>query len=110
MAHTVYDFTAGDTGSKIRVRMIDALTGALIVPFNGTYNAYICVKPQGGVNAKRTMSLLTGVNDGYAEYQFLSSELLEGTTRTQVEIQKVSDGTIVSELAIHDYKVGPKLA
>jgi ribosome-interacting GTPase 1 len=110
MAHNTYDFTAGDTGSKIRVRMINALTGGLLVPFSGTYNAYIVVKPEGGGAVKRTMALLTGVNDGYAEYQFTSAELTVGTLQTQVEIQKVSDGTIVSELGVHDYSVGPKLA
>jgi hypothetical protein len=110
MAHNTYDFTVGDTGSKIRVRMIDALTGALLVPFNGTYNAYILVKPEGGVMTKRTMSLLTGSNDGYAEYTFTTGELVLGTLQTQVEIQRVSDGAIVSELGIHEYKVGPKLA
>lgn len=109
MAHNTYDFTAGDTGSKIRVRMIDALTGALLVPFNGTYNAYIVVKPQGGVSAKRTMTLLTGANDGYAEYTFTSAELAEGTLQTQVEIQRISDGAIVSELGVQKYTVGPKL-
>ena len=110
MAHSVYDFTEGDTGSKIRVRVIDALTGAILRPFNGTYNAYLWVKPQGAVGAtQRTMTLLTGENDGSAEYQFLGAELLEGDLQTQVEIQKVSDGTIVSELGIKVYKVGPKL-
>jgi hypothetical protein len=105
-----YDFTAGDTGSKIRVRMINALTGALLVPFNGTYNAYILVKPEGGAMVKRTMSVLSGANDGYAEYQFTAPELTVGTLQTQVEIQKVSDGSIVSELGIQEYSVGPKLA
>ena len=110
MAHNTYDFTAGDTGSKIRVRMIDALTGGLLVPFNGAYNAYLMVKPQGGAVNRRTMSVLSGANDGYAEYQLQASELTLGTLQTQVEIQKVSDGTIVSELGIHEYSVGPKLA
>jgi hypothetical protein len=110
MAHNVYDFTAGDTGSKIRVRMINALTGGLLVPFNGIYNAYIVVKPEAGVAVKRTMALLTGENDGYAEYQFTAGELVVGELQTQVEIQKVSDGEIVSELGIKTYQVGPKLA
>lgn len=110
MAHNTYDFTAGDTGSKIRVRMIDALTGGLLVPFNGTYNAYVVVKNALGAINTRTMALLTGANDGYAEYQFTPSELSVGVMQTQVYIQKVSDGTIVSELGIHEYNVGPKLA
>jgi len=110
MAHNTYDFTAGDTGSKIRVRMIDALTGALLLPFNGTYNAYVVVKNALGTINTRTMALLTGANDGYAEYLFTASELSIGTMQTQVYIQKVSDGSIVSELGIKEYAVGPKLS
>lgn len=110
MAHQTYDFTTGDTGSKIRVRMIDALTGALLVPFNGFYNAYLVVKPQGGVVNKRTMAVLSGSLDGYAEYTLLPGELAEGITQTQVEIVDVVTGKIVSELGIKEYKVGPKLA
>lgn len=110
MAHNTYDFTAGDTGSLIRERMIDALTGGLLVPFNGTYNAYLWVKPEGAVSAtKRTMTVLSGVNDGFAEYGFLGAELLVGETETQVEIQRISDGKIVSELGVKQYRVGPKL-
>ena len=110
MSHNTYDFTAGDTGSKIRVRMIDGLTGALLVPFNGTYNAYVVVKNALGVVNTRTMTLLTGANDGYAEYQFTPSELSVGTLQTQVYVQKVSDGSIVTELGIKEYSVGPKLS
>jgi hypothetical protein len=109
MAHIDYSFTAGDTGSKIRVRMIHALTGQLLIPFNGVYNAVILVKPEGGVVQTRTMTVLSGTSDGFAEYQFLASELLVGETETQVQITKISDGSIVSELGIKSYKVGPKL-
>lgn len=105
-----YDFTAGDTGSKIKAAMIDVSTGKRIVPFNGTYNAAIWVKPQGLTATKRNMTNLTGTDDGYAEYLLLSSELVEGTLETQVEITKVSDGSIVSELQIKEWEVGPKLS
>jgi len=109
MAHIDYAFTAGDTGSKIRVRMIHSLTGQLLVPFNGVYNAALLVKPEGGSVVKRAMTVLSGTSDGLAEYQMLPSELLVGVTETQVEITRVSDGTIVSELGIKEHKVGPKL-
>ena len=105
-----YDFIAGDTGSKIKAAMIDVSTGKRIVPFNGVYNAAIWVKPQGGAASKRNMTNLTGTDDGWAEYQLLASELLEGTTETQVEITKVSDGSIVSELRHVEWEVGPKLS
>ena len=110
MAHNTYDFTAGDTGSKIRVRMIDELTGAILQPFNGLFNAYIKVKPEGGALAVRTMAVLSGANDGYAEYQFLGSELVLGTLQTQVQIQRISDGTVVSQLGIEEHEVGPQLS
>jgi hypothetical protein len=109
MAHLDYAFTEGDTGSKIRVRMIHAMTGQLLAPFNGVYNAAILVKPEGGTVVKRAMTVLSGSSDGFAEYQLLPTELLVGETETQVEITKVSDGTIVSELGIKVHRVGPKL-
>lgn len=109
MGHIKYDFTAGDTGSKIRVALHDSRARGLIVPFDGVYNAAIWVKPAGGSAVRRAMTNLTGANDGYAEYQFTASELVEGTLTTQVEITKVADGTIVSQLDQAYFKVGPKL-
>ena len=110
MAHINYSFTAGDTGSKVRVRLIHSLTGQLLVPFNGVYNAYIWVKPQGLTSTRRTMNILSGVNDGFAEYTILSTELVEGELQTQVEIMRISDGAVVSELGVKVHKVGPKLS
>lgn len=103
-----YDFIAGDTGSKIKAAMIDVSTGKRIVPYNGVYTSAIWVRPQGGPSVKRNMTNLTGVDDGYAEYQLLATELLEGQLETQVEITKVSDSTFVSELQVKQWTVGPK--
>ena len=110
MAHTDYSFTKGDTGSKERVRIIHSLTGQLLVPCNGVYTAYIWVKPQGAASVKRTMTVLSGANDGFADYTLLGAELLEGELQTQVEIERVSNGQIVSELGVKTHKVGPKLS
>jgi hypothetical protein len=104
-----YDFTAGDTGAKLKIAMIDKATGRRIVPFDTIYNAAVWVKPQGLPAVKRNMTNLTSANDGYAEYLLLGAELVEGTLQTQVEITKVSDGSIVSELQVTEWSVGPKL-
>lgn len=110
MSHLIYGFTAGDTGSKVRERMVDALTGNILLPFNGVYNAYLWVKPEGAANSvKRVMTVLSGSDDGFADYGFLGSELLVGETSTQVEIERISDGKTISELGVKVYKIGPKL-
>lgn len=110
MSHTTYDFVTGDTGSILRVRFVDAQTGNLIRPFNGVYNASVSVKPQGGISILRNMNVLANEDDGYAEYQLLSTELLEGDLSTQSRITKISDGSFVSEQKIKVYRVGPTLS
>lgn len=106
----VYDFTAGDTGSKIQARMIDSATGQLILPFNGIYTAALIVKPAGGTSVSRVMTNLTGTNDGIAEYTLTSAELAEGVLQTQVEITRIADSKVISELRIATWQVGPKLS
>lgn len=110
MAHLDYDFTENDTGSKVRVTFIDKSTGQRLTPFNGVYNASLWVKPNAGAWVERAMSVLSGANDGQAEYQFTSLELTEGSLSTQAQATKISDASIVSELGIKVYKVGPKLS
>lgn len=109
MAHIDYAFSQNDTGSKLRVSFINRTTGQKLVPFNGVYNATLLVKPFGGVVAPRTMSVLAGVDDGAAEYQFTSAELAAGDLQTQAVVTRISNGDIVSELGIKVWKVGPKL-
>lgn len=109
MAHLDYDFTEGDTGSKIRVTFIQKSTGQKLVPFNGVYNAILLVKPAGGVMQARNMSVLSGADDGSAEYQFVSSELPEGDLEVQARATRISDGMFVTELGVKSFKVGPQV-
>ena len=109
MAHLTYDFTAGDTGSKIRVRIVNSATGGLLVPFNGVYAATIMVKSSLGNPNLRAMTNLTGADDGQAEYQFTPTELAEGDLETQVRVTRISDSVVISELGIKVHKVGPRL-
>lgn len=110
MAHDLSDFTAGDTGSKLRISFIDVDKGGLIRPFSGVYNASIIVKPQGGVATERAIAVLSGTDDGSGDYTLLSTDLLVGTLQTQVKITKVSDSTFVKELRIKNYTVGAALS
>lgn len=110
MAHLDYDFTASDTGSKVRVTFINKSTGQKLVPFNGVYNATLLVKPQGGAVQSRNMSVLSGADDGSAEYQFTANELAVGEMETQAVATRISNGDVVSELGIKVYKVGPRLS
>ncbi len=107
--HQIYDFTASDTGAKIRVGFINGSTGKRLVPFSGVYNADLRVKAQDADTFTRAMTVLSGDDDGFAEYQFLPGELVEGQTEIQAVITKVSDATFVSELGTKLYRVGPQL-
>ena len=109
MAHIDYSFSQNDTGSKLRVTFIHKSTGQKLVPFNGVYNATLLVKPQGGVVTARAMTVLSGVDDGSAEYQFTSAELAAGELQTQAIATRISNGDVVSELGIKVWQVGPKL-
>jgi hypothetical protein len=109
MSHNIYDFTATDTGSKLRVTFVNKSTGQKLVPFNGVYNATLLVKPEGGSVVPRNMAVLSGVNDGMSEYQFTGSELALGDLQTQAVVTRISNGDVVSELGIKTFKVGPRL-
>lgn len=109
MAHLDYSFSQNDTGSKLRVTFIHKATGLKLTPFNGVYNATVLVKPAGGVVTARAMSVLSGADDGSAEYQFTSAELAAGDLQTQALATRISNGDVVSELGIKTWKVGPKL-
>ncbi len=104
----IYDFTAGDTGSVLQVSIRDRYTKGLIL-LNGVYTATLLFKSAGGALQSRSMTILSGANDGKAEYQFQTGELTAGELETQVELTHTSSGKKVSELGIRRYQVGPKL-
>jgi len=104
-----YDFTAGDTGSVLRVTMRDKYTKALL-PLSGLYTANILFKMEGGALVSRAMTILSGANDGKAEYQFTTGELTAGTMEAQIEITETASGKKISGLGIRTYEVGIKLS
>lgn len=103
-----YDFTAGDTGSVLRISVTDRYTKARI-PMSGVYTALLLFKAAGGTLQSRAMTILTGADDGRAEYQFQTGELTVGELEAQVELTHTASGKKISELGIRRYQVGPKL-
>ena len=103
-----YDFTTGDTGSVLRVTVRDKYTKA-ILPLDTIYTVNLLFKAAGGTLQSRAMTVLTGTDDGKAEYQFQSGELTEGTLQAQIEITEIASGKKISEIGIRTYEVGPKL-
>jgi len=104
-----YDFTAGDTGSVLRITVYDRYTKS-IVALDGIYTVNLLFKPEGGALLVRAMTVLTGADNGKAEYQFQSGELTVGTMEAQIEITEIATGKKISEVGIRTYEVGPKLS
>lgn len=104
-----YDFTAGDTGSVLRITVRDKYTKGIIA-LNTVYTVNLLFKMAGGTLLTRSMTVLTGTNDGKAEYQFQSGELTVGTMEAQIEITEIASGKKISGLGIQTFEVGPKLA
>jgi len=103
-----YDFTENDTGSVLRITARDKYSKG-IIPLNGVYTVNLLFKAEGGTLQSRAMTVLTGADDGSAEYQFSGTELGVGTMQAQVEITEISTGKKISQTGIREFEVGPKL-
>lgn len=79
-----YDFVSGDTGSKLRVTIIDSETSVAI----NLTGATVSLKwmDQGGVLKTKTMSLVAPYTNGIAEYQFAAGELFAPKMRFEVSV------------------------
>lgn len=103
-----YDFTAGDTGSVLRITVRDKYTKS-VIPLNTIYTVNLLFKMEGGMLVSRAMTVLTGADDGKAEYQFSTGELTAGTMQAQIEVTEIASGKKISGLGIQTFEVGPKL-
>jgi hypothetical protein len=84
-------FVASNTLPKIRVAVRDSKTGSKLA-LAGIYTATITWSVDSAASVSRAMSVLTGVNDGYVEYQFAAGELIAGTMQIQVTITEIATG------------------
>jgi hypothetical protein len=108
MGFQTFDFRAGDTLSIYETELRDKNTKALI-PMDGIYTATIQFKVEDGPTISKAMTILTGVDDGKAEYQFLGSELTPGTMEIQVTITEIASGKIATSVNPVFKEVGPSL-
>jgi len=93
-------FIAANTLPKIRVAIRDSKTGSK-VSLEGIYTATITWSIDSAASVSAAMSVLTGVNDGYVEYQFTAGQLIAGTMQIQVTITEIATGftsTTVNEI------------
>lgn len=93
-------FIATNTLSKLRVAIRDSKTGTKI-PLDGLYTATITWSIDGAASVSRAATVLTGVNDGYVEYQFKAGELIAGTMQVQITITEIATGftsTTINEI------------
>lgn len=108
MALQTFDFRAGDNLSVYETELRDKVTKALI-PMDGVYTATIQFRVEDGPVISQAMTILTGADDGKAEYQFLSSELTVGTMEIQVTITETASGKIATTVNQIFKEVGPSL-
>lgn len=95
MSTTVNTFIAGNTLPSIRVAIRDSKTGAKLA-LDGAYTAIITWSIDGAASVAQTATVLTGVLDGWVEYQFLAGELTAGTMQIQVTITEIASGFIAT--------------
>lgn len=93
-------FIATNTLPVIRVAIRDSKTGSK-VSLEGVYTAVITWSIDGAASVSKAMTVLTGVLDGFVEYQFEAGTLLAGTMQIQVTITEIATGftsTTVNEI------------
>jgi hypothetical protein len=108
MASIIYDFRANDNLSIYQAEFRDKTTKALI-PMDGIYTATIQFSIEGGATTTRAMTILTGADDGKAEYQFATGELTVGTMEVQVTITEIASGKIATSVNPVFKEIGPSL-
>ena len=91
MSTALNTFIASNTLPKIRVAVRDSKTG-LKVSLDGIYTATIAWSIDSAATVSQAASVLTGVEDGYVEYQFGAGELTAGTMIIQVTITEIATG------------------
>jgi hypothetical protein len=100
MSSNTNTFIAANTLPKIRVAIRDSKTG-LKVSLEGLYTATIAWSIDSAATVSKAMSVLTGSNDGYVEYQFGAGDLVAGTMQIQITITEIATGftsTTVNEI------------
>lgn len=91
MSTVTNTFVAGNTLPSIRVAVRDSKTGSKMA-LDGSHTAVITWSIDGAASVSQAMDVLTGVLDGYVEYQFLAGELIAGTMQIQVTITEIASG------------------
>lgn len=91
MSTVTNTFVAGNTLPSIRVAVRDSKTGSKMA-LDGSHTAVITWSIDEAASVSQTMDVLTGVLDGYVEYQFLAGELIAGTMQVQVTITEIASG------------------
>jgi hypothetical protein len=100
-----YDFVSGDTGSKLKVTVKDAASGAA-VNLTGMTVRLKWYDPDGALVTK-TMTNDPNPALGVSEYQFDAGELYAGTMKFEVEVTDAG-GKIVSGLDLIQVSVRPQ--
>ena len=91
MSTSTNTFIAGNTLPIFRFAIRDSKTGSK-VSLEGIYTATITWTIDAGTPVPRAATVLTGVLDGYVQYQFLAGELVAGEMVIQVTITEIATG------------------
>ena len=91
MSTSTNTFVAGNTLPSIRVAIRDSKTGSKLA-LDGAYTATITWSIDSAASVAKAATVLTGVNDGSVEYQFLAGELIAGVMDIQVTVTEIASG------------------
>lgn len=108
MSCVTYDFRAGNTLPTLKVKVLDSNTKQ-IIPLDTLFTANLIWKIDTGPTITKAMNVLTGADDGFVEYQFLSGELVAGTMTAIVELTEIATGKTTSTVKDIIREVGPSL-
>tara|TARA_R110000772_G_scaffold267971_1_gene393530 strand:- start:6172 stop:6498 length:327 start_codon:yes stop_codon:yes gene_type:complete len=108
MSSNLYDFREGDTLSVLRTTALDDVTKE-IIPLSTLFTATLVFQIGAGPTISQPMSVLSGVDDGVAEYQFGAGELTPGTMTAQVVLTQISTARTSTNTNEIIKQVGPSL-
>ena len=107
MAAAIFTFVAGDTGSTVRITIVNKQTRKVIDLTNAATILFIYTIDTGSTQS-RTMTILSPATAGVCEYQFVTGDLVAGTMTANIEVT-FTDSTILSQLDSFTFNIRAKL-
>lgn len=95
MSSKVNTFIQGDTLSAVKFRIIDSKTKQTKL-LDGIFTAQLVWAIDDAAAQSKAMTVLSGADDGFVEYQFEAGELLPGSMQMRVKLTEIASGRIAT--------------